>query len=747
MSSLHWKITFVIIVACRIYSAVEEIPKSVLTPGGVVPVIRGSNLTLTCSNAAAGTALHCNWYSKVKEGPYSLKVWINLENCSKIYGNETLYGFECLGNNVFILTIYNVQNGSDGDYWKCDQVFENTNTDSEPIRLDVKGVRNSCPVEAPRYFQRPGSEVQLQLTTSLKKIGLGSYQIIKGGTLYVTISTYDGSIVDPTEEMCAPINCRYSGKTSSGNFSISLEDVNVKDTGIYHLIENVEDDIKACATLYILGAPEKPSIAVPKNVSAGDNITISCHSKSTTVPGNHELSLLYNWYINGQKNPNNTRYVFSLSKEKLAIVGIRKEDAELTFHCYATENITYGLESPGSLTSRFTVIHGPQIPDISVPSEFTVIEGHRSIYIECKSDCWPDCTYKWINSSSNYYFAANGTLSFHTVTRYLITHGNYTCVSTNMVTGNRKESTIYVLVQYAPDVEVIASNATSRDIQTQLRCSAHGNPDLYTYKWQQNWPNSILTRNWKTSGDSILNLTDLNVPVVVLPKKTKKGRYVLFSNLKEPVELNITVFSNNGLISTNISRIPDNIKNTTLIRTIDVIIQLPVFGATVPAKGWLIFITFFLEDTNDLTAYDVIFTNEIGSVSFAVEIKQKETSESSVGPLIGGVTGGVFALVIVLVAIIISTRHKHSINCHRKSKLNSRNVKQENSTTRDEVPVEADHFYDQVGTAMERPEYTELKKDDIGQVNAYDELKPREVNGEYENAVTITQTGIHFYNN
>ncbi|XP_052813773.1 uncharacterized protein LOC128240861 isoform X3 [Mya arenaria] len=707
MSSLHWKITFVIIVACRIYSAVEEIPKSVLTPGGVVPVIRGSNLTLTCSNAAAGTALHCNWYSKVKEGPYSLKVWINLENCSKIYGNETLYGFECLGNNVFILTIYNVQNGSDGDYWKCDQVFENTNTDSEPIRLDVKGVRNSCPVEAPRYFQRPGSEVQLQLTTSLKKIGLGSYQIIKGGTLYVTISTYDGSIVDPTEEMCAPINCRYSGKTSSGNFSISLEDVNVKDTGIYHLIENVEDDIKACATLYILGAPEKPSIAVPKNVSAGDNITISCHSKSTTVPGNHELSLLYNWYINGQKNPNNTRYVFSLSKEKLAIVGIRKEDAELTFHCYATENITYGLESPGSLTSRFTVI---RVQDLV-------------------------------------------------------------------------ETTVGIISDMdAPDVEVIASNATSRDIQTQLRCSAHGNPDLYTYKWQQNWPNSILTRNWKTSGDSILNLTDLSyehsgvftcfasngvphfpdmntyrssstymfvkdVPVVVLPKKTKKGRYVLFSNLKEPVELNITVFSNNGLISTNISRIPDNIKNTTLIRTIDVIIQLPVFGATVPAKGWLIFITFFLEDTNDLTAYDVIFTNEIGSVSFAVEIKQKETSESSVGPLIGGVTGGVFALVIVLVAIIISTRHKHSINCHRKSKLNSRNVKQENSTTRDEVPVEADHFYDQVGTAMERPEYTELKKDDIGQVNAYDELKPREVNGEYENAVTITQTGIHFYNN
>ncbi|WAR09618.1 hypothetical protein MAR_034694 [Mya arenaria] len=664
--------------------AVEEIPKSVLTPGGVVPVIRGSNLTLTCSNAAAGTALHCNWYSKVKEGPYSLKVWINLENCSKIYGNETLYGFECLGNNVFILTIYNVQNGSDGDYWKCDQVFENTNTDSEPIRLDVKGVRNSCPVEAPRYFQRPGSEVQLQLTTSLKKIGLGSYQIIKGGTLYVTISTYDGSIVDPTEEMCAPINCRYSGKTSSGNFSISLEDVNVKDTGIYHLIENVEDDIKACATLYILGAPEKPSIAVPKNVSAGDNITISCHSKSTTVPGNHELSLLYNWYINGQKNPNNTRYVFSLSKEKLAIVGIRKEDAELTFHCYATENITYGLESPGSLTSRFTVIHGPQIPDISVPSEFTVIEGHRSIYIECKSDCWPDCTYKWINSSR---------------------------------VQDLVETTVGIISDMdAPDVEVIASNATSRDIQTQLRCSAHGNPDLYTYKWQQNWPNSILTRNWKTSGDSILNLTDLSyehsgvftcfasngvphfpdmntyrssstymfvkdVPVVVLPKKTKKGRYVLFSNLKEPVELNITVFSNNGLISTNISRIPDNIKNTTLIRTIDVIIQLPVFGATVPAKGWLIFITFFLEDTNDLTAYDVIFTNEIGSVSFAVEIKQKETSESSVGPLIGGVTG---------------------------------DVKQENSTTRDEVPVEADHFYDQVGTAMERPEYTELKKDDIG---------------------------------
>ncbi|WAR05687.1 hypothetical protein MAR_021056, partial [Mya arenaria] len=151
----------------------------------------------------------------------------------------------------------------------------------------------------------------------------------------------------------------------------------------------------------------------------------------------------------------------------------------------------------------------------------------------------------------------------------------------------------------APDVEVIASNATSKEIQTQLRCSAHGNPDIYTYKWQQKWPNSILTRNWRLRAYSVLNLSDLSyehsgvytcfvsngvphfpdmntyrssstfifvkdAPVVVLPKIPNEGRYVLFSNLKQSVVLNISVFSNNGLISTNISRTSDDIKNKKL---------------------------------------------------------------------------------------------------------------------------------------------------------------------------------------
>ncbi|XP_052806539.1 uncharacterized protein LOC128235782 [Mya arenaria] len=248
---LYLRISFVIIVACGIYKAVAGIPD--ITPSGVVLVVRGSNLTLTCSNAASGTASSCKWYAKIDADDYQLKLWINQENCSKPFGNEALYGFECLGNNVFRLIIYNVQNGRDEIYWKCIQLFGSTQSVSDPIRLDVKGFRNSCPVEAPMYFQRPGSEVQLQLTTSIHNFGLRSYQIVKGGTFYVSISTYNGDIVDPTEEVCAPNNCIFAGKTSTGNFSISLEAVNVKDNDIYQLIENVANDIKACVTLYVLG--------------------------------------------------------------------------------------------------------------------------------------------------------------------------------------------------------------------------------------------------------------------------------------------------------------------------------------------------------------------------------------------------------------------------------------------------------------------------------------------------------------
>ncbi|XP_052806003.1 uncharacterized protein LOC128235254 isoform X2 [Mya arenaria] len=640
--------------------ALAGIPQSVISPSGVVPVARGSNLTLTCSNAAAEFSLQCQWFSNIEAGYYSLKVLIQTESCLKLFGNETLYGFECLGNNVFKLIIYNVQNGSDGSHWRCNQLFGNTVTDSEFIQLDVK---------------------------------------------------------------------------------------------------------------------EKPSISGPRNVSVGDNVTVSCHSVSTTLPSNHEVSLKYIWYINGQKNPNETRYVFSLTKDELVIVGIRKEDVDLTFQCYATEKNTDGFETPWSLIYRFNVIYGPQIAKISVPSEFTIIEGQQSINIECKSDCWPDCNFNWMNSSSNTFIAANCTLTFLTVTRYFT--GKYKCVSTNIATGHQRESTINILVQYAPDVEVIANNVTTKDNQAQLRCSAHGNPDVFTYKWQQKWPDSILTKNWTLSGSSVLNLTDLSydnsgiytcfasngiphfpdmdiyrssstymfvkdVPVVVHPLKPNEGRYVIFANLKETVDLNITVFSNNGLISTNISTTHDQSKNMSSIRTIDKIIQLPVFGSTVPAKGWLIFITFFLGDTSDFTTYDVMFTNEIGAVTFAVKIKHKETSESKNGPLIGGVTASL-VVIVVLFAIIVVARRKYSTSCLRK--ITSKNMREGSSTTRNDAsPLETNNAYEQIEKPTELPEYTKLKKDHIGETNAYDDLTPTEPKAEYENTVTVSQTGLQLFN-
>ncbi|WAR05686.1 hypothetical protein MAR_021055 [Mya arenaria] len=69
--------------------------------------------------------------------------------------------------------------------------------------------------------------------------------------------------------------------------------------------------------------------------------------------------------------------------------------------------------------------------------------------------------------------------------------------------------------------------------------------------------------------------------------------------------------------------------------------------------------------------------------------------------------------------------------------FNTRNVAEDNSfTTRSSV--ETNHIYDQIGSATERPEYTELEKDNVGQANAYDDLKPIEVNGEYENTVNAS---------
>ncbi|XP_052771316.1 uncharacterized protein LOC128210988 isoform X2 [Mya arenaria] len=740
----------------------------------------------------------------------------------------------CVSRREFVCVIRNVNRAMNGDIWLCTLPGAGTISGDKTIVIEVAGITLSGNGTSGGFTVGENASLQMTCSTS-KDVQYVTYvKRVNGSHQTITAVGYGPSSCATDPEPPSYLSCSC---VSRREFVCVIRNVNRAMNGDIWLctlpgagtISGDKTIVIEVAGITLSGNGTSGGFTVGENASLQMTCSTSKDVQYVTyvkrVNGSHQTITAVGYGPSScATDPEPPSYLSCscVSRREFVCV-IRNVNRAMNGDIWLCT-----LPGAGTISGDKTIVieDDTQNPEISAPSVFTVIEGQEFINTECKSNCWPDCTYRWINSSSNTVIAANFTLFFHTVTRYFT--GNYTCVSTNNATRDKTESKIYILVQYAPDVTVIGSNATSMDIQTQLRCSARGNPDIYTYKWQQKWPNSILTRNWTLHGYSVLNLTDLSyehsgrftcfasngvphfpdmntyrssstfmfvkdVPVVVSPKTTNSGPYMIFTNLKETVELNITVFSNNGLISMTISTIHDH-KNLTSFRTIDEIIQLPVFGTTVPSKGYLISITFYLGDTSDFTAYNVVFTNEIGSVFFAVEIKQKETSESSIGPLIGGVTGGVF-VVVVLVVINIYARHikqdgsttrdevfsveeNHS-NEHvgiaterpeytelKKDTIGQASayddltppevngeyeisdIKQDRFTTRDEASfVEANHSNEQVGTATERPEYTELKQDTIGQANTYDDLTPPEGNGEYENTVTVTQTGVHFYNN
>ncbi|WAR05294.1 CEAM6-like protein, partial [Mya arenaria] len=178
--------------------------KPVITPSGVVPVVQGSNLTLTCFYESNVTTFNYQWCSKNRAPAYSCLRAIGQDECVNVYADGSLYGIQCLGNNVLNLTIYNVQNADDGVYWKCNHEVGKSSTISEPIQFDVQdGINN----------------VILSPSTTL-------YRVIEGNQLEAIICS----------ARCNPA-CSYtwstSGKTVSATGTLDLGQAERREAGTY----------------------------------------------------------------------------------------------------------------------------------------------------------------------------------------------------------------------------------------------------------------------------------------------------------------------------------------------------------------------------------------------------------------------------------------------------------------------------------------------------------------------------------
>ncbi|XP_060604520.1 hemicentin-1-like [Ruditapes philippinarum] len=144
------------------------------------------------------------------------------------------------------------------------------------------------------------------------------------------------------------------------------------------------------------------------------------------------------------------------------------------------------------------VLDGPDSAVLSKRSPHTVTEGDKDEKIECTSDCYPGCSYKWTKHTSSSATTSSRVLQLNTVLRE--NAGDYKCISTNTAKSHfskSAESTIKIVVQYAPDVNISLSRTSVKEGESlTLYCNGHGVPSSYIYtSLIQSWNNVAIPNN------------------------------------------------------------------------------------------------------------------------------------------------------------------------------------------------------------------------------------------------------------
>ena len=85
----------------------------------------------------------------------------------------------------------------------------------------------------------------------------------------------------------------------------------------------------------------------------GNPINFTCLSESTTFPNDHGLSLVYNWFVNSEKNPAGDRFAYVANR--LTISDIQETDKETPVYCSVTEMANGGFTSNTSNQLRIHV--------------------------------------------------------------------------------------------------------------------------------------------------------------------------------------------------------------------------------------------------------------------------------------------------------------------------------------------------------------------------------------------------------
>jgi hypothetical protein len=82
---------------------------------------------------------------------------------------------------------------------------------------------------------------------------------------------------------------------------------------------------------------------------------MTCSSTSTSKPRDPNLRMMYNWLVDNNNIPSDSRYTYSSTRNKLTISNINRNDANKNFTCTAKEDVSNAYTSTSSDSLKLNV--------------------------------------------------------------------------------------------------------------------------------------------------------------------------------------------------------------------------------------------------------------------------------------------------------------------------------------------------------------------------------------------------------
>ncbi|XP_067675838.1 contactin-4-like isoform X2 [Haliotis asinina] len=296
-------------------------------------------------------------------------------------------------------------------------------------------------------------------------IGFTFYAVSPAGdTVFVVFD--DGTFEPPANYKDRLV---YQGNIAARNVTFTLSNIQTSDAGTYTCGNGGTNSVvQNCGQkLVVLGKPTTPGRPVSTTPVYNQLVTLICSSTSTTVPGDHGLTLAYTWQRDNTDittaSPGSP-YVFTVSSR----------DSH-SYRCRARES--QGLESEWSQVYNMEPEYGPyQISLTPSTSSYIVTEQQALPSITCSALCRPGCSYRWLHNGTA---ISSGAVLQGQADRSKT--GSYRCQPSN-THGSSESVTVTVDVQYPADISMFTVNCLTGSVTVNesdtvtFRCQIDSNP-------------------------------------------------------------------------------------------------------------------------------------------------------------------------------------------------------------------------------------------------------------------------------